>query len=302
MKKFLSFILALVMLLSLAACSDNSTQNSSDDDDDDDDEKKTTSSSLSKIDFEEMTVVDNETCTIKVTDVTYSKKEGYNFEVYLENKSEDQAYIFSTYDTSVNGVMTYSSLYTTLEARENATADLYIIGTDLAKIGVEKYTDVEVEFTLQDPDSYETLLSETVHIYPYGEDKAETYVRKAQKSDTVIVDNEYAQVIVTGYENDEYGQYVVNFYMVNQYDAEIFIRTNNIYLNQYEADTYCSVILPAGKVAFREMAWTEDDLEALGLDEMINGVEDFEEITFELEIIDWEPYDTLYTDNITLNP
>ncbi len=40
---------------------------------------------------------------------------------------------------------------------------------------------------------------ETIHVYPYGEENAVAFVREAQATDNVIIDNDYVTVIVTGY-------------------------------------------------------------------------------------------------------
>lgn len=50
---------------------------------------------------------------------------------------------------------------------------------------------------------------ETIHVYPYGEENAVAFVREAQATDNVIIDNDYVTVIVTGYEDDEIWGYTV---------------------------------------------------------------------------------------------
>lgn len=65
------------------------------------------------------------------------------------------------------------------------------------------------------------LQRETIHIYPYGEDKAVKFVREAQATDNVIIDNNYITVIVTGYEKDDIFGYTVNLFLLNKTDKNV---------------------------------------------------------------------------------
>ena len=59
-----------------------------------------------KITFEELTVVDNDLCTIKITGIEPDSLFGYTLNIYLENKSADKTFMFSASSAAINGVMT----------------------------------------------------------------------------------------------------------------------------------------------------------------------------------------------------
>ena len=56
--------------------------------------------------FEEITVVDNEQCVIKITGINPDGLWGYTLETYLENKSGSKTYMYAISNASVNGVQT----------------------------------------------------------------------------------------------------------------------------------------------------------------------------------------------------
>lgn len=91
MQKCISLILAVFMVLSLAACSTDTHQ-------------ATTATTESAPDFQEITLVDNDHLTMKITGVDTDSIWGYTLKIYLENKT-DLKLMFSMDDVSVNGFM-----------------------------------------------------------------------------------------------------------------------------------------------------------------------------------------------------
>ena len=96
MKKLMSIMLALLMVLMLAACGDAEADEVSTPDAVTEgniavqDETQETENET-EIVFEEMTVVDNEYCTIKITEIIPDDVWGYTLKLYLENKSSDRS-------------------------------------------------------------------------------------------------------------------------------------------------------------------------------------------------------------------
>lgn len=300
MKKLIALLLVLALMLSFAACSKDSDKES-------DDDKKTSQDKTDKEDkedkeeitFTELTVIDNEACSIKITKIAPKEILGYTLKAQLENKSSDKTYRFSVESASINGV--YGDPYFTAEVAAGKKANSDISFSELTFEGndIGKYTDIELVFTVQDSEDWsaEPVAEKTVHIYPYGEDKAIKFERKAQTTDNVILDNEYATVIVTGYKEDEILGYVAELYLVNKTDKTIVFDAEDESVNGFMMDSYYMDLIPAGKSAFSKMYWYNDTLEE-------NGVEKVEEIEFTLTVSDTEDWSTGDYGNVTvtLNP
>lgn len=303
MKKLLAILLSMIMLLSFAAC--DSSSSSSDDDneskqsDKDNKDDESEDNGLDDITFEELVVVDNEECVIKITEVEYSKITGYSVKVYLENKSADKNYMFSVDSAAVNGVSSDPFFASEVASGKKANETLTFLDSSLENNGIVKYTDIELSFSVSDADDWlaDDVVDEIVHVYPYGEDKAEVYVREAKSTDQVIIDNEYATVIVTGYEVDDIWGYTVNLFLVNKTDTEVMFNAEDVSVNGFMIDPFHAKSVAAGKCAFSSMSWDEASFSD-------NGIIEVEEIEMIFEIYDSENWDIedYFNETITLNP
>jgi len=181
------------------------------------------------------------------------------------------------------------------------------------------YTDIELVFQVRENDRWgaDVLEAKTVHIYPYGEDKAVEFVREAQPSDKVILDNEYATVIF-GECNEKFKEkmgseyYHFEMFVINKTDKPLFIvgGYKSFSVNGQEASSSWSAEVDGGKCSFSTMHFSKEDLEKTG----IKDYEDFEEIKFILKIYDFNIDDYGFLDStcgddnllgeyeITLNP
>ncbi len=193
---------------------------------------------------------------------------------------------------------------------------IYLSDWNFCYNDIGDYTDIELVFQVQDDSSHENVLErKTVHIYPYGEDKAAEFVREAQPSDKIILDNEYATVIFVGEANEKYKErfdreeYNFETFVINKTDKRLMIcRRDSIYVNGFKSDQsgwYTEV--DGGKCSFSNIQFTKEDLEKYG----IKDYEDIEEIKFKLGIYDFSIDDYgFYTGiknllgghEITLNP
>ena len=190
MKKWIALLLAVVMLLVVTACSGGSS--------DKDDEAKETNrgnDNAPKISFTEQVVVDNDVCTIKITGIDPEGFLGYTLNMYLENKT-DKNLMFSVDEASTNGVDNDPFFASEVGAGKKENTSIEFI-SDLDEI-IGYYSDIYLIFSVSDADDWEAddLVNISTHVYPYGEDKATTYVRETKDSDIVLADNEYVTVIV----------------------------------------------------------------------------------------------------------
>jgi hypothetical protein len=141
------------------------------------------------------------------------------------------------------------------------------------------------------------VVEETVHVYPYGEEKATSYERPSIETDTILVDNDDISVIVTGYDEDGIWGYTANLFFVNKTDSDITFSVDDSSVNGYMIDPFYATTVPAHQCSFDSMSWSESELEE-------NNIEKVEEIEFTLRAYDSDNWmaDDILEDVFTLNP
>jgi hypothetical protein len=287
-------------------------------------EDKTDTAEEKEITFTEQVVADNEECKITITGFErYDEWEAFYIYTVLENKSSDKTYCFSLYSAAVNGVSDYLSpgrpgVY--LAPGEKRDEKLYFSDRDFNFNDIGGYTDIELVFRVQVDDfrGADVLERKAVHIYPYGEDKAAEFVREAQPSDKIVLDNEYATLIFAGEGNEKFIKensdiifYKLETFVINKTDKRLWFKCpyDSLSVNGFkvERENFLFTYVDGGKCSFDVFIFYKDDLEKIG----IKDYEDFEEIKFKLEIYDLciDDYgfhggrnNTLGEYEITLNP
>lgn len=307
MKKLLALLLALIMLLSFAACESGSTN------DDDDDDKKSSASDSKKDDddknkfgddegfpeIEEIEVVDNDECIIRITGIEEDEIFGPSMNLYLENKSDDVIYSFSIDSSSINGVEASLFLYEDVQPgkKSNVTVRMYMMDYEGEDLDIGKFSDIALTFCVRESDDYsaDPVALETVHVYPYGEDEAIVYEYEADDDDVVLVDNEYATVIATDFivPKNAYNGFVIAMYMENKTDVELLLSSEDDSVNGYMIESYFSQNIQPGNVAIGYMTWDKESLEN-------NDIENVEEIEFILSGLDYGIWEDFFEEEISL--
>lgn len=223
MKRLAALLLAFTLLFSLAACggdvtgnNTNSSENNSTNSSQNESTNNGQTNNKNEISFTEIVAIDNDECTIKITDIDPDNLWGYTLKVQLENKSVEKTYMYSVESASINGVQCDPFFATEVAAGKKSNNEISFTDSDLEDNGIGDYTDIELTFRVYDSDDWiaDEIARETVHVYPYGEDKATIFVRETQANDNVIIDNDYVTVIVTGYEDDAIWGYTVNLFLL----------------------------------------------------------------------------------------
>lgn len=291
MKKMTAYLLGLALMISMTACSSADSDGSGESNDN-------TPVETEEISFEEITVVDNEQCTIKITGIEPDNMWGYTLNAYLENKSEDKTYMFSVQNASVNGLQTDPLFATTVAAGKKSNEEINF-SEDLSSYGLTDFTDIQLTFRVYDNDDWmaDDVALQTVHVYPYGEDKATTFVRESQSTDHVIVDNENVTIIVTGYDEDGIWGYTMHLYLVNKTDSEVMFSVDDVSVNGFMADPFWAASVAAGKAAFSDVSWSDSTFEE-------NDITTVEEIEMTWSVYNNEDWtqDDIYNETVVLNP
>ncbi len=308
MKKLFALLLAGLMLLSLAACgapqsddpgttandAQSATGNAAGND-----TTAAIETTAAELSFQELTVVDNEYCTIKITGIEPDNLFGYTLNAYLENKSADKNYMFSIQAASVNGVQTETLFASEVAAGKKANENITFMSPDLEENGIVDYTDIELAFRVYDSDDWmaEPVAEPVVHVYPYGEENAVAYTREAQESDIVLVDNEFATVIVTGFKMDDIWGYSADLYLVNKADSTVMFSVDDASVNGFMLNPLFAASVNAGKCAFSSVTWMQNSLDE-------NNITDVETIEFLLRAYQTDDIlaGDLVNQTVTLNP
>lgn len=249
--------------------------------------------------FDEITVVDNEACMIKITGLDPENMWGYTVNTYLENKSQDKKYMYAVSKAAVNGLQTDPFFAAEVAAGKKSNENICFMDAELEENGIEDYTDIELSFRVYDAEDWAApaVAEETVHVYPGGEENAERFVRESQPEDQVILDNDAFSVIVTGYEEDEIWGYTVQMYLVNKTEKELTVAAEDVSVNGFMADPFWAASVSGGKAKFVSMSWMDTTFED-------NNIDEVEEIELTLRLYDMNDWmaEDLANEKVILNP
>lgn len=254
---------------------DESDEEKSKDEEETKEGKKTPSKSTRPITLKNEMLVDNELFSITAKSIDEDSEYGYTVYLLIENKSPDKTYTFNIQKGEVNGVEV--NLYTVIFVNPQKKANTSVIIDDLKEYGIEEYTDIELtvdvtegKYTYDKP----YVMSESVHIYPYGKENATEFVYEAKAGDQVLVDNEYVTVIYTGDNKENELGYSINLYIVNKTDKDITVSGDDMSINGYMAEAYYDQHISAGKISLSGIQWYGETFKENDMDESkINDIE-----------------------------
>ncbi len=252
------------------------------------------------VDFEAITVVDNDECTIIISELDADNIWGYSVKTDIENKSADKTYMFSVESGAINGVSVDPFFAAEVAAGKKSKDTISFSDSQLNEYGVGEVTDIELTFRVYDSNDWtaDPVAKETVHVYPLGEDKATTFVREAQDSDVVLVDNDQVKVVVIGTEDDSIWGFTVKLYMENKTDHSVMFSVDEASVNGYMADPFWATSVNANKMGFGSMSWGTSSLEEIG----ISDSSEISEIEFKLRAYNDDDYSAndIVNDTFTL--
>ncbi len=303
MKKLLALLLALAMLMCLAACGESEKPK--------DDTAATTTTTTTEAAtttttkpqeeefvFEEVTVLDDENCVIRITEIDEDNDWGYTLKAYFENKS-DVDYMFSVDAATVNGVSVDPFFAVEVAAGKKAKEDISFGDVLPEGVDIGEYTDIALTFSVYDPEDWEAdaVAEVTAHVYPLGKDKATVYTREAQETDQVLVDSDLFTMIAIGTEEDELWGYTTDIYLVNKSDKDLMLSVDEASLNDFMVEPFYATVLTVGSCAFGEITWLYGTLEE-------NDFDTVESIEFTLSVMDSNDWlgDPLAEETVTFTP
>lgn len=269
-------VLSLLLVWLLSGCSANSAQNDTDST------------------FQPISVVENDSCTIKITGIQPETVWGYGVNVYLENKTQDKKLMFACESGSVNGVQVFPLLSGEVlpgkKANDRVTFRVRLPqGENLGEI-----TDIALAFRVYDSEDIlaDDVAAATAHVYPLGQEKATRYSRNPKSTDTLLVDDENMTVSVIGYRMDETWGYTAQLYVENKTQQPLMVSVEEASVNGFMLDPFFATQVEPGACSFRDIAWSKKTLEE-------NGITHVKQIQFTLQAY---PADNIFAENILSLP
>lgn len=279
MNRILCLLLAIGLLLSLCACSQEKDTEIPED-----------------ITFKSQTLLDTEQCRFAVTQIQETSLDGCIMTIEVENRT-DMALTIAVEQASVNGCMCNPYFSNYVEAGQTVTEQVVFSREHLDGYGITAVTQIEFIFTAYDEDTYEAIyIEEPCTLYPRGKDAAHYEKRKSKDTDIVLMDNEKCTVIVTGHDAQSFWGYDVYVYIQNKTDEALMFTTQEAALNDVVCDPFWTTTVSPGKCSNSTMYWFDNDLADAG----ITDVESITMILSVSELSNW--FDPIITETITFTP
>lgn len=256
-----------------------------------------------------VTALDNAGCLIQVTGVDPEAKSGYTVKTLLTNRGKKPV-LFSLRHAAVNGVQTDPLFGAEVPAGETAEADMVFDSDALASYGITDFTDIELNFLAVDAADLSLELDDNtpVHLYPYGQEKAERYAWD-ERDDRPIFENDSVKVSLISYYQDRKTGFAANLFLVNKTDLPLNFTVDDAALNGRLCDPSFFVTVAPEKQLFTSLYWSPAFLAEGGVDTLFlaqgdtdEPAEEIEELRFTLRAYDatgWTQYD-LANEPITL--
>ncbi|MBR3972197.1 MAG: hypothetical protein IKJ83_04890 [Ruminococcus sp.] len=279
MKKYLAFFLVLLMAVSvLAACGKDDSNNDSD--------KVTATAPVQIPDItepvatedngntltstEQVTVIDNELCTLTIDGLEYDELWGYNIKTSLVNKTSDKSLVASLESISVRNVQFDAIYYCEAAAGKTAKENISLVTSDEEAEIIGDKPVFTLSFEVNDADDYlsDALGEMKVTYFPFGGVEAGFYEREPLPSDKVLVDNDALSVTVTAIEDDDFMGYTLKLFIQNKTDKELMVSAEDVSVNGIMADPYFAKAVAGGLSSFAQMCWLDSDFEELEITEV----------------------------------
>ena len=231
---------------------------------------------------EEITIVDNELCTMKVTGIDPNGDWGFTFNVFCENKTNKPMGFYMDY-VSVNGYMCDPFWGTDIPAGKKENTSFSFSTSTLSELGVSVIEEVTFDLRVTDSEDWsaDPYIDEVFSIYPTDLSVADiSYAeRKSVSGEVVSVDNETCTFAILSVDPDGEWGYTLNCYLENKTDSYLQFSWNDVSVNGYMCDPCWGDTVAPGKRAISQISFMNDSLKE-------NSIEVVEEIEYTLRVSD----------------
>ena len=297
-QKFTALILSLILALSCAACGDTEAPVSSQPPAAETTLPSEPTAAPESYVFPETVLEDTEELLFSITALEDDPLWGYTMKAYLENRGSREL-MFSLDLVSVNGFMCDPFWAATVAPGMKANEEIRFLSTDFQRNGITKPTEIRFTLRIYDANDYTSgaLLSKEFTVYPQGEEAVEDFIRTPVAGETVLFENEYAALIVTGTQEDTVWGYGLNVYLENRTDKNLLFSAEDVSVNGFMCDPYWSTTVAPGMRSNTTISWFEETLAD-------NQITEVESIIMTISVSDGDNWmaDPLFRETFTVNP
>ena len=295
MKKIISLLLAVVCLLSLAACGKDkgiSIQSPNGFVSDTDSGSKPSSGKNQKVEVAETVLYHDHGVKITATGLDMDAFMGPELKLTIENNS-GQDLTVQAREVAVNGFLVDTIMSVDVVNGKIANDSLTFMDSSLEMCGIDTLAVLEFYFTMFDSDSWENYVD--TEMITLTTSAANGAVQSPVHTGQVVYEANDIKIVAKGLSEDAdiLGTSIV-LYMENNSDSGIIVQTEDTSINGIMVDAIFSSELPAGKRTVDTITFLSSDLEE-------NGITDVENVELIFNIIDADSWYTIEdTDTIRL--
>lgn len=218
---------------------------------------------------------------------------GYTWNLHVENKTDKDIQITMD-NTVVNGLSLDPYWTERIPAGESSDSQAVWSPDMFSKVDMTgDITEVRSTLRAFDLTDYDTFLQEDISVRPNG-DEVVYYERTPLDSDLVVFSKDDYEMILIDSELNQWDEFQLNAYVVNKGDSMLLIQGTDWKINgSIECDPFWSVMLAPHTAAYTNISWSDWSLQG-------TGITAFESIDCNINIMDWENWETLDTTSLSV--
>ncbi len=232
------------------------------------------------------TLASDDNIVVELVSIEGDTASGYTWNLHVENKTDKD--INTVIEGAiVNGLALDPHWIEQVPAGESS--DSQVIWTPGTFQEVDMTGDItEVRFVLRayDLTEYNTFLQEDLCVRPDGDDVV-YYERTPLDTDQVIFSTDDYEMCLIDFEVNDWEEFQINAYLVNNTDKTLLFQGENWKINgTTDCDPFWAAVLLPHSSAYNQIAWTHWSLQD-------TGITAFESIDCDLNVMDFDTWDTL---------
>lgn len=304
MKRILTVIVAILMMISLVACggtsdgeiqkpSDVSTGNTEVPENNNNTNSETEQPVKAEAVIEETVLIDEGGVKITAKSLSMDEIFGAELKLLIENNSGKDLTI-QCRNASVNGYMVETMMSVDIADGKKANDAITFMDSDFAACGITDVADMEFAFHMFTTDDWETYL-DTAQIQ-LKTSIAETYEYTFDDSGDVAYDTNGIKVIIKGLAEDAsiFGPSIV-VYIENNTNKAFTVQSRDVSINGFMVDAVFSCDVMPGKKAVDTVTFLSSELEE-------NEITAIEDVELSFHIFDTESWDGIVdTDVVSIS-
>lgn len=304
MKRILSLVITLLMLLSMAACggeadaelkkpADVSVNDSAETKPDEMKSVETTLPAKVEPTVAETVLVDE--AGVKITAKSFEMDDifGPALKILIENNSDVDLTVQAR-NSSVNGYMVENMLSADVASGKKTNDEIVFMASDLEACGIETVADMEFSFHIFTTEDWEAYLdTDQIQIKTAA---AETYEYTYDDSGDIAYEGNDVKIVVKGLSEADslFGPSIV-VYIENNGDQAFTVQARDVSVNGFMVDALFSTDVMPGKRAVDTITFLSEELEE-------NDITAIEAVELSFTVFDFVGWDTIVdTDTVTIS-